>query len=220
MVNKIQKIDDERLNNYVNRTRSGKTQEFYTGSDARDWDRYRREQYPDGPNGRYVNVEMHLKPDTIHIEPPKRSWYAELIDGEWWWVEGCAECNGDPRDWMTYIECDEHNVCRCCKTKSENLPEGMTRWGGRTGWICDACNTVKHEEEKQEALEKMPADEDFDAWDYQGLDEITCPYCAYEFSDSFESANDNEEEHDCPRCDNTFTVTAVHSLTFDCSRVN
>lgn len=220
VVNKICKIDDTRLNNYTSRMRNGRIQVFYTGNDSRDFDRYRRDQYPDGRGGRYVNnVEMHDKPDTLRIKPPKNSYYSELIEGEWWWVEGCAECNGEPRDWMTYVECDKHDVCRSCKTKTEDLPEGVSRWGGRDGWLCDTCNAAEHEEEKQEALAKMPDKEDFDAWDFHGVDEITCPYCAYEFSDSFESADSNDEEHECPRCDNTFIVTAVPSLTFDCSRI-
>lgn len=209
---KICKVNDSRIVDYVNRTRSGRTQEFYLGRDARDWDRYKAEG-----GGRNHNVEMHLKADTIRIEPPEKHYFAELIDGEWWWVNGCGECNGKPRGFDTYIECDKHNVCRCCSNPRAEITE--TPWGGISGWICVPCADAEHNREKSKALAAMPDEEDFDSWDYYNLDEIKCPYCDYEFSDSFESADDNEEAHECPRCDNEFKVTAVHSLAFDCERL-
>ena len=207
---KVCKIGDERLADYKNRTRSGREQVFYTGNDSRDFDRYRAEG-----GGSKPNVKIHDKPDTIRIEPPEKHYYAELIEGEWWWINGCAECNGEPRDWMTYIECDKHNVCRTCKTPRNEIKD--TPWAGKNGWQCKPCHEIQQEEEKQSALDAMP--EEFDEWDYHGVNEITCPYCKYEFSDSWESANADSEDNDCPRCDNTFKVTAVHSLTFDCDRI-
>ena len=74
----------------------------------------------------------------------------------------------------------------------------------------------EHKADKAEALAAMP--DEHDEWDYQDLNEIKCPYCDYEFSDSFENAEDNEKDHECPRCDNTFMVTAEHSLSFSCKR--
>ena len=103
---KVSKIEDSRLSGYTNRSRSGSEQVFYTGSDARDFDRYRAE----GGNKGH-GVKMHDKPDTIRLRPPEKHCYAELIDGEWWWLNGCAECNGRPRDsWGSYIECEKHGV--------------------------------------------------------------------------------------------------------------
>jgi len=129
---KICRIDDPRLVGYTNRTRSGSEQVFYTGNDWRDFDRY----HADG-GGIKRNVVMHDKPDTIRLKPPQSHYYAQLIDGEWWWVNGCAECNGRPRDWMTYIECDQHNVCRTCHTPRAELKEAP--WGGKNGWQCQSC---------------------------------------------------------------------------------
>jgi len=205
------KIEDTRLVNYTKRTRSGVEQVFYTGNDGRDFDRFHRE----GGNSKH-NVKMHDKPDTIRLKPPEKHYYAQLIDGEWWWLNGCAECNGNPRDWMTYIECDEHDVCRTCKTSRKEIKE--TPWGGKNGWQCKPCADIEHEAEKNKALAAMP--EEYDLWDFHGQDEITCPYCAYEFSDSWECADEDGENHDCPRCDNVFKVTAVKSLTFDCERID
>ena len=207
---KVCKINDDRLSDYKNRTRNGSEQIFYTGNDERDFDRYRAE----GGNSRH-GAKMHDKPDTIRLKPPEKHYYAELISGEWWWLNGCAECNGQPRDWMTYVECDKHNVCRTCKTPRSEI-KGPA-WGGKDGWQCEPCKDLQHETEKQAALAAMP--EEYDNWDFHGMDEITCPHCAYEFSDSWEHADDSDEDHTCPRCDNAFTVTAVHSLTFDCSRI-
>lgn len=207
---KVCRIDDGRLSEYTKRTRSGSEQVFYTGGDERDFERYRAEG-----GGTNPNVKMHDKPDTIRLQPPEKHYYAELIDGEWWWVNGCTECNGRPRDWMTYIECDEHNVCRSCGIPRSELNE--VPWAGKHGWHCQPCAKKEHEEEKQVALAAMPAD--YDSWDYHGVNEITCPYCAYEFSDSWEAAGDHDETHECPRCDHEFKVTAVHTLTFDCDRI-
>ena len=206
---KICKIDDARIADYTKRTRSGSTQVFYTGHDSRDFDRYRKES----GNSKH-GVKMHDKPDTINITPPEKHHYSELIDGTWWWLDGCAECNGRPRDWMTYMECDKHNKCRRCGCGRETLDQAP--WGGKNGWICKPCADIEHKIEKEQALETMP--DSFDEWDYHGLHEIKCPHCDYEFSDSFESANADEEDQECPRCDNVFTVTAVQSLTFDCNK--
>jgi len=141
--------------------------------------------------------------------------YAELIDNQWHWVSGCPECSGEPRDSFTYMECEKHDVCvKCSKPRAEV----KIAWWWNGGWCCDSCQKIEHEIDKETALAKMPSEENFDEWDYRGKDEITCPYCAYESSDSRESDDANEEEMDCPRCDNTFIYTAVHSLTFNCSR--
>ncbi len=208
---KVGLIDDARLKNYVNRTRSGSEQVFYCGNDSRDWDRYRAE---DGP--RKSNVTMHDKPDTIRIQPPEKHYYSELIGDEWWWLNGCAECNGGPRDWMTYIECDKHNVCRSCCTPRSEIKE--TPWGGKHGWQCSPCAKAEHKAEKEAALSAMP--EEYYEWDFCGKDEITCPHCAYEFRDSWEHSQDDEQKHECPRCENTFKVTAIHDLSFNCERIS
>lgn len=120
---KICKINNNRISGYKKRTRSGSTQIFYTGNDNRDFKRYKLEG-----GGAKPNVEMHDKPDTIRLVPPEKHYYAKLIDSEWWWVNGCAECNGRPRDWMTYIECEKHNVCRTCKNPRI---DGVSAWAGK-----------------------------------------------------------------------------------------
>lgn len=207
---KICKIDDPRLATYTRRQRSGHQQVFYTGTDSRDFERYKA----DG-GGVKPNVKMYDKPDTITIIPPKQSYYADLIDGEWWWVEGCAECNGQPRDWMTYIECDDHNVCRTCKTHRSKI-EGAA-WGGKHGWQCNSCKNAEHEAEKAAALAAMP--DEYDEWDYRSLSSIKCPYCDYEYKESHQHCEDDDEKHECPRCENEFLVTAEISVSFTSKRI-
>lgn len=167
----VSKIGDERLVGYTQRLRSGSTQVFYTGDDERDFDRYRREGM----------VKMHDKPDTIRIEPPERHLHAVLRDGEWWWVNGCAQCNGRPRDWMTYVECKSHDVCRCCGISRSGLKEAP--WGGKHGWICQPCELERAEALKQELLLAV-SEEGYDRLDYMHTDEIKCPHCASQIDSS------------------------------------
>lgn len=212
---KIKLINDVRLNSYTKRLRSGKNQVFYTGNDHRDFVRYKKDQYDE--NGKFINnVKMHDKKDTITIIPPKNSWYSDLIDGQWWWVEGCSECNGKPRDWMTYVECDKHDVCSHCRCDRKSLTEAP--WGRQSGWVCKPCADREHEIEKREALSLMPEPEDYDECDYICNDNIKCPHCNLEFDDDHDYYEADLKDIECPRCDNTFTVTAEHSVSFTCQK--
>lgn len=210
---KIAKIDDPRIAGYTQRMRNGRMQVFYTGDDCRDFERYRAEG-----GGRNPNVEMHDKPDTINIEPPERHYYAELIDGEWWWVSGCAECNGMPRNsWKSYIECDKHDVCRTCGCSREELAD--IPWGGKNGWQCKPCADREHEEKKQAALAAMP---EYDEWDFRSLYEVKCPYCNLEIDTGGDPDFYQEGdplEHECPRCDNKFTVEVCISVSYTMKRL-
>ena len=200
---KICKIQDPRLAGYTNRTRSGSHQVFYTGNDSRDFDRYHAE----GGASNH-SVKMHDKPDTIQLEPSEKHHYAELIDGEWWWLNGCAECNGNPRDWMTYIECDKHNVCRSCRASRSEITEPP--WGGKSGWQCVPCANAEKAALKLERLQAMAAKE-YDEWDYQNQDEVICPHCEYSFQPDSDDPDGSEQ---CEVCDGEYTVDTEYSRTF------
>ena len=208
---KISKILDTRLKEYTQRQRNGATQVFYTGSDSRDLDRYRK----DVGNSKH-GVEVHDKPDTIRIEAPESHHYAELIEGEWWWLNGCGECNGNDRGHPTYIECEKHNGCRTCKATRGEITE--TPWGGLNGWQCCPCATAEHETKKAAALAAMP--EEHDKWDYIGNDEVKCPYCNLEIQDSGDGElyTQGDQDIDCARCDNTFTLTTEFNPTYTMNR--
>ncbi len=119
----IFKIDDHRLSPYTKRNRVGSEQIFYNVDD---------------------------KSNIILIRPPEIHYYAELLNGEWWWVNGCAECNGNPRAWSTYIECNKHNVCDHCGRSRNELTESV--WGTKCGWICDSCYHKEHETKELNAI--------------------------------------------------------------------
>ena len=198
----ICKINDKRIEGYTKRTRSGCVQIFYTGIDERDFERYRAEG-----GGVKPNVKMHDKADTIRLTPPEKHYYAELIDGEWWWVNGCAECNGRPRDWSTYIECEKHDVCRNC---GKHIEKTKTRWGGKNGWQCCECNKIEADLRKKTALESV-ASKEYDATDYQNTDKIICPHC----ESSYEHDCDIPEgDETCEVCGGEYSVKPEYSVAF------
>lgn len=188
-----QPINDSRLTADMDRIRSGPTQLFYSHGDRRT--------------------------PVAAIEPDEKHYYAELIDGVWCWVNGCAECNGQPRDWMTYIECDKHNVCRTCKTPRSQLKEAP--WGGEHGWQCKPCADIEHEADKSAALAAMP--EEHDEMDYHFEDKPRCPYCDLEFevdSEEIDGMLGIEKERECGRCDHIFTIEAEMSITYSTNRAD
>lgn len=190
-------INDERLTPDMKRLRNGSQQLF-----RRD---YGDNRFTDSSNA-----------DVI-LQPPERHIYAELIDGVWHWVNGCAECNGHDRNWMTYIECDKHNVCRTCKTPRNQLTE--TPWGGRHGWQCKPCADAEHEADKAAALAAMP--EEYLELDYWREDTPRCPYCNFELrveSEDISGMMDSEQEQECPRCDHVFTIEAECSISYTTRR--
>lgn len=199
---KVEKINDPRLVNYTKRTRSGPEQIFYTGDDERDFERYRAEG-----GGRKANVEMHDKPDTIRLRHAEKHLFAELLDGGWWWVNGCYECNGLERDWMCYIECEEHDVCRTCKTPRSEINDSV--WGGKHGWQCRACEAKESLQRKHEALAAV-ADEEFDEFEFRSNDEVVCPHCKSEYQP--DEPSDGEEE--CDVCGGEFTVEIEYSISY------
>lgn len=200
---KICKIGDERLVGHTNRTRSGATQIFHTGNDSRDFERYRAEG-----GGRVGNVEMHDKPDTIRLEPPEKHYYAKLIDGEWWWVNGCAECNGMARDWMTYVECEKHDVCRTCGTARAKLVEAP--WAGKQGWQCKPCMDSDRKALKHQRLAEVAAGE-YDEYDYKFQDKMKCPHCGTATEPDGETP-DGEQE--CSVCGGKYLVEADYNVTY------
>jgi len=205
-----QLINDPRLDGYTKRVRNGTAQTFYHGSDPRDFERYREEG---GPSCH--SIKMHDKPDTINLEPPEKHIYAELIDGKWYWVNGCAECNGKPRSWMTYIECDKHNVCACCGIGRSQLTEAP--WGRKNGWVCKPCADIEDTARKEAALARA-ADYEYDEWDFYSNDKITCPHCKATIESEGEDYDSDGDDRECYECGNTFELTINHNITWTTKR--
>lgn len=191
-------IGDDRLSAGMERVRSGRTQLFRAPCGSREF--------------------LSEKNADVVLQPPEPHIYADLINGVWTWVNGCAECNGKPRDWMTYIECEKHDVCCSCGTPRSKLTEAP--WGGKHGWQCKPCANAEHEAEKAAALAAMPDEEDYDEWDYRGTSEIKCPHCDYIVgSEDHYSAVENDEVIECPRCDNSFMLSGEMSITWATRRI-
>lgn len=171
--NIIEKINDPRLTSDMDRTRSGPTQLF-------------RRDYGDRQFTREENADVILKHE-------KREYYAEFIEGEWYWVNGCYECSGDKRDWMGYSTCEKHDVCRSCRRDRKSA---VICWGGKEGWECNYCKEERERIELAEALEKMP---EYDENDYWHKDELTCPYCGLEM-DGYEAYKYSEADSEEIKC--------------------
>lgn len=200
---KIEKIGDIRISTYTNRSRNGSEQIFYTGNDCRDWERYRKE----GGNNGVSGVIMHDKPDTIKITNKESHYYAELINGVWWWVNGCPECNGEDPDWIG-TKCTEHNVCTVCSIPRAELKE--IPWGVKGGFMCKPCMTNLDEIKRTENLQKV-AEKEYDEWDYHHNDKVVCPHCSESYSPDEEVGNDEVE---CEVCGGKYEIETEVSVTY------
>lgn len=142
--------------------------------------------------------QSHHDGKEIIIEAPEKGMKSELVDGEWYWVCGCSKCLGTD-EIFPYWVCDEHNVCVTCGIHRRDLTD--VPWGTAGGFRCKPCQERLDKEELIEALEKMPAEEDYDDWDYYGTDEVKCPHCDLEYYDIHESTRMT-----CERCKGEFDI--------------
>lgn len=145
----------------------------------------------------------------VILQHERPEMYAELIDGKWYWVNGCAECNGEPRDWMTYIECDKHNVCRTCSIPRKKLKD--IPYAGKNGWQCNPCADAAHKAKRAAALEAM-AEKDYDEWDYRNNDNIVCPHCEFSWSPDGDPATDGNET--CSLCGGEYSLAVEYSVEY------
>jgi hypothetical protein len=184
-----EKINDPRLTPSLQHTRSGRAQEF----------REKGTSYHDEP----LVCLTHEKPEM----------YAELIDGAWYWVNGCAYCDDahpsqKGKSW-SYCLCDKHNVCGHCGQHRSVFKDSV--WGrSDMAFCCQSCQQIEDDAEKHSALantlEDYPElDKDHHHWHE---DNIKCPYCLAEIEDDGGSYADGESECQCPICGEDFTVTA------------
>jgi hypothetical protein len=188
-------INDDRLTPTMERIRNGESQMF---RDTKQDDRS------------FIGRE---NADVILTHPTDVAMYAELIDNEWYWVTGCSECKGEERGWVTYIECDRHNICSSCSIPSKNLEEGVKRWGGKKGWTCGTCKDIKDLEIRETAFEKFN-EEEHSEWDFTSNDEIICPHCGTELSSDevYES-----QDMECYVCEGEIEVDVEFALTYSTS---
>ena len=185
-------INDPRLTPNMIRIRAGRFQEFYEPDDRKQRD------------------------SKIRLEHPEKHFFAELINGQWCWVNGCDKCNGKEEAYGGYIRCDKHDVCCTCGILRSQLKE--IPWGHVRGFQCKPCVQKQHNIEKAEALAKMG---EYNEWDYENIDELKCPYCDFEMDEWWEHLGDEREEAiiECLRCDNKFKATYATIPRFTMERV-
>ncbi len=187
-------IENDKLTPEMERIRSGRTQLF------------RRK-------GLDNNFTSKDNADVI-LTHENKAMYAKLIDGKWYWVSGCAECNGKPRDcWGSYIECEKHDVCKICAKPRSDFKEAV--WGGKDGWKCNSCQEVLDAEVRRAAFEKL-ASKEYDEWDFRGTDNIVCPHCGSSYNHDCDIPEDKEE---CRVCGGEYNVEPEYSVTFSTSVV-
>lgn len=179
------KITDNRLTPTMERIRNGRTQMF-------------REKNPEDRN--FISSENC----DLEIEHENKAMYAQLIDGEWYWVSGCSECNGEKRG-RSYIECEEHDVCSCCGVSRKEIKEAV--WGGSKGWTCNSCKEEKDAEVRREAFEKLDGEEP----DCSYTDEIICPHCGSKvYGDDVHESQDLE----CSVCEGELSVSVEYTVSY------
>ncbi len=117
-------------------------------------------------------------------------------------MEGCPICSGEEKPWSFGKYCETHNVCVCCGIKRKDLTE--TPWGTRIGaFKCKPCELSERKKRIAERQEKEI--------DHEYTDDVTCPNCGYEFSDSWEM---RDGEYDCPECEEDFELETHTSVSY------
>ncbi|WP_130908328.1 hypothetical protein [Pseudomonas sp. Sample_16] len=144
----------------------------------------------------------------VSLLPPENGLYAERIDGAWYWVSGCAKCNGTGEKY-SYSVCDKHNVCRLCGTHRSKLAE--TPWGHPEGFTCKPCQDAEDAVAKAKALAKV-AESDYDEWDYRCQDECKCPHCATVIH--IEAEDYGDKSMSCDTCGGEFELVTEYTVQF------
>lgn len=196
------KIEDPRLFSGINRVRSGSKQFF---------------------GERIVKGGKCIQECDFEIIPPQRSWYAVEIDGSWYWIEGCDHCNGNVRDFGSYVRCEKHDVCVDCGVDRHNASthrsiDGLGAvWGCSGGWRCNNCQEAMNAKRLAEAEARIIPEDEYDELDFYNEDEAKCPWCKALISTD-ESYGAESEECECGECERRFKLTAVHSVSWTTER--
>ncbi|MCP4651173.1 MAG: hypothetical protein GY853_13990 [PVC group bacterium] len=95
--------------------------------------------------------------------------------------------------------CEKHYFCADCKTK-ENLCYYIE------GLLCYSC----HKNRVEKRIEKFGGETQFTG-------EIICPYCGYEFADSWDYSSGKLE---CEDCENEFEVAVNTEISYSTSKID
>lgn len=173
-------INDSRLTQTMSRVRSGKAN-IFTEKDG---------------------VEIRLIPDRKEL-------YAELIEGQWYWINGCDKCNGTIENYC-YIRCEEHDRCISCGKKRSQIKE--VPWGHPEGFICKPCAERERLNQLESAINKLNGEEP----DTHYQSKIICPHCGTKLSNDDVS---NDEILECHLCLNKLHVEIDYSPYYTTSKI-
>lgn len=183
----LELINDSRLTPTMERVRSGRTQLFRERSSN---------------NKENITSDDH----AISLIPKNKEMHADLIDGQWYWVNGCAECNGEERGFSTYIECEAHDVCESCFINRADVKEKSV-WGGSKGWTCNTCKEARDLEKRREAFSKLDGEEP----DCSYCNEIICPHCGSKLSSD---DRHETEDIDCHVCEGEIHLEVEYTFHY------
>jgi len=162
-------------------------------------------------NGNKSEFQLRGK-EVFSLQPPQRAWYAELIDGQWYWINGCPECVGEEPVYA-YVKCDKHNVCiRCHKSRKEMGNE--IAWGHRNGFICNTCMQAERRATMLAAFLRAE-EEELDDTDHWNEDKIICPHCFSEASS--DDIHESETGVECQVCEGSFSVEVEYTPRYTTS---
>lgn len=95
------------------------------------------------------------------------------------------------------FHCDAHYCCADCGTRN-----GLCTYTEAV--LCSVC----HDKRVEKRIAEFHGDTEC-------TDEVTCPYCGYECSDSWEMS---EGEHECSDCGRTFDIEKNVTVTYCTSK--
>ena len=111
----------------------------------------------------------------------------------------CPACNGNEEAWSFSKYCKEHDVCVECSVPREGL--GYAPWGVKVGsFMCRPCEEISRKAEVEERIAK--------GFEHEYTDEITCPHCGYENSDSWEREESSQDE-ECSECEKKYSYQRI-----------
>ena len=100
----------------------------------------------------------------------------------------CPKCTPEKNHHPFAKYCDKHNVCVDCGIHRSKLTEAP--WSAREGaFLCKPCEEIDRNKRIKERQEN--------GFDHEYTDEIVCPHCGFEYSDSWESSDGEKECYEC-----------------------
>lgn len=95
-----------------------------------------------------------------------------------------------------------------CKDCGKDISEFDAKYRGGFCWSCEK------QRQQTELARQLQENEEVDT---SGEDEITCPWCGYQLSDSWEMKD--EDEYECDNCEKMFTYSRDVVVTYGSSRM-